>query len=72
MCAVSATIGYFQEHQPVWTRPDFDSFKKVLKRLEVLDKHLGQPDCIDPSKAEYLREIEERLNRLEEKAKSRG
>ncbi len=67
MCAVSATIGYFQDLtvQPAWNRPDFDALKEVLKRLEVLDEHLGQPDCIDPGKAKYLREIEERLQRLE-------
>jgi hypothetical protein len=33
--------------------------------LDALDKKLGQPECHDPSKAEWMRSIEERLARLE-------
>lgn len=42
-------------------RSTFEELKAVLRRLEILDEKLGQPDCVDPTKATYLEEIEARL-----------
>lgn len=68
MCAVSATMDYFRTTVPVqqWTRPAFDEAKEILRRLEELDKKLDQADCHDPAKAAWMREVEERLQRLED------
>lgn len=54
--------------QPAWTRDSFEEFKEIIRRLDVLDQKLGQPDCEDPAKAEWMREVEERLSRLESTA----
>lgn len=67
MCAVSATMDYMRQYVPIqdWTRPQYNEFQEILKRLADLDAKLGQPDCHDPAKAEWMREVEERLDRLE-------
>lgn len=48
-----------------WTRPVFNEYQEILKRLAALDEKLAQPDCVDPSKAEWMKAIEQRLNALE-------
>lgn len=67
MCSVSVINEYWRDntepHQ--WTRPMFDEYKEIIRRLEELDTKLGQPDCYDPAKAAWMREIEERLDKLE-------
>lgn len=67
MCATSAVLDYGRQniefHQ--WTRPAFDEFKEILRRLEALDEKLDQPDCEDPGKAAWMHEVEERLAELE-------
>lgn len=67
MCAVSATMDYMRQYVPIqdWTRPAFDEYKEILRRLEALDTKLGQPDCEDPAKAEWMKQVEERLSALE-------
>jgi hypothetical protein len=66
MCAVSATMEYMQRI-PIdkWDRPAFNDFQEVIRRLEALDAKLDQPDCHDPAKAEWMRAVEERLEKLE-------
>lgn len=67
MCATSAVMDYgrFNIPQEQWTRPAFDEFKEILRRLEALDEKLDQPDCEDPEKAKWMAEVEERLKKLE-------
>lgn len=67
MCVVSATHDYMRQRVPIrdWTRPAFDDYQEIIKRLEKLDKKLGQPDCVDPAKAEWMKEVEKRLAELE-------
>lgn len=67
MCSVSAIMDYGRTRVPMeqWTRPAFNEFKEVIERLEALDKKLDQPHCEDAAKAEWMREVEERLRRLE-------
>lgn len=48
-----------------WTRPAFNEFQEILKRIDKLDTKLGQPDCVDPAKEAWMREVEERLSKLE-------
>jgi hypothetical protein len=68
MCAVSVVLDYGRENIPPyqWTRPAFDEFKEVIRRLEALDEKLDQPDCEDPEKAKWMEEVERRLKALEE------
>jgi hypothetical protein len=67
MCAVSVMQDYFRQYVPLrdWTPPVWADYKEVLRRLESLDAKLGQPDCEDPAKAAWMREVEQRLARLE-------
>jgi predicted alpha/beta hydrolase family esterase len=48
-----------------WTRPDFDEFKEIIRRLDLLDQRFDQPDCPDPSKAAWMKAVEDRLEALE-------
>lgn len=43
----------------------FNEFKEIIRRLDDLDEKLGQPDCHDPAKAAWMREVEARLEKLE-------
>lgn len=66
MCSVSVISDYFGK-QPItmWDRPTFNEYKEILDRLEKLDKKLDQPDCVDPAKEAWMREVENRLKVLE-------
>jgi hypothetical protein len=72
MCSVSATHDYFARHVPIqqWTRPMFNEYQEIIRRLGELDKKLNQPDCEDAHKAEWTRRVEERLAALEREAVS--
>ena len=54
-----------------WTRESFEEFKDILKRLEAWDEKMNQPDCEDPAKAAWMREVEKRLQRLETSGEDR-
>jgi hypothetical protein len=40
--------------------------------LEELDKKLGQKDCEDPAKAEWMGSVEKRLKKLEQNSNQKG
>lgn len=66
MCATSAIYDYFGTRPQIgWTRDTFSDFQEIIKRLERLDAKLGEPDCDDPRKAAWMREVEARLTALE-------
>jgi hypothetical protein len=67
MCSVSVVQDYMRREVAPnqWTRPMFNEYKEILKRLEALDERLGQADCEDPAKATWMREVEDRLKALE-------
>lgn len=68
MCMVSAISNYGQQiPRQQWTQNTFYDFTEILKRVEALDKKLDQPDCHDPAKAAWMREVEARLRKLEAK-----
>lgn len=52
---------------PVWDRESFELLKRAMAILEKLDAKLGEPECSDPRKAEFLKRIEARLEALEAK-----
>jgi hypothetical protein len=67
MCSVSVIQQYMHDRTTPnqWTRPMFDEYKEIIRRLDKLDGALGQPDCEDPAKAAWMREVEARLAKLE-------
>jgi hypothetical protein len=67
MCWVSYVHDYSRTNIPIesWTVPAFNEYKEIIRRLEKLDEKMGQPDCEDPGKAAWMREVEERLASLE-------
>jgi len=63
---VSAVLDYGKTiPMQQWTYPAWNQFTEILRRIEELDAKLDQPDCEDPAKAAWMREVEERLRRLE-------
>lgn len=60
MCAASVTIGYMVERVPIydWTPDKFDKFKQAIDLLAGLDKELGQPDCSDKDKLDYMKRVD--------------
>lgn len=67
MCSVSVVHDYMRTHVPQtqWTRDTFNEYQEIIRRLDVLDQKLHQPDCEDPAKAAWMREVEARLTELE-------
>lgn len=67
MCAVSNVLDYGRVNIPQtqWTRDTFSEYQEIIRRLSALDKKLNQPDCEDPAKATWMREVEDRLAKLE-------
>ncbi len=67
MCAVSVIHDYMRMNTAPqdWTRPAFNEFHEVIRRLDLLDQKLGQRDCHDPEKATWMEEVERRLQKLE-------
>ena len=71
MCMVSMVMDTAAKFPAAgWTLDTWQLFNQVLRRLDELDRKLGQPDCHDPRKAEWMRSVEERLRCLEEAATS--
>lgn len=67
MCMVSVmSVAGAQIPVMDWTRPAFNEYQEILKRIEALDKKLGQPDCVDPAKEAWMKQVEERLSALEQ------
>lgn len=68
MCMVSVIYDYGRTvPQAQWTWPAFSEYQEIIRRLEALDKKLGEPDCHDPAKGDWMKAIEERLKKLEAK-----
>ena len=49
-----------------WTPETLKLLKEIIAQLEVLDAKTGQPNCEDPAKAKWMRDVERRLSRLED------
>ena len=63
MCFVSLVLTGMQERtQPAqYNWPIFNEFQEILRRLESIDKKLGQPECHDPEKEKFLQKIQKEL-----------
>lgn len=69
MCTVSVVHDYMRTNIPeqTWTRPLFNEYQEIIRRLTELDAKLNQPDCVDLTKAAWAQEVEARLQRLEQR-----
>jgi len=62
MCMVSAIHDYGRKLPPLeWTPDILETFKDALKRAEAYDEKTHQKDCLDPQKAEFLKDVEKLL-----------
>jgi len=50
-----------------WTPDAFEELKKIIERLDALDKKLGLEHCEDPKKGAWMKAVEKRLLGLEKK-----
>ena len=69
MCFVSYVSDYGRQRVPdnLWNRDNFEDFKKLLEDARKLDQKTNQPDCEDLEKSSWMKEVEERLKKLEGK-----
>ena len=62
MCFMSVVHDYHKKLEPdYWTPKKFDYFRDLLKDAERYDEQTGQKDCLDPKKAEFLKDVEKLL-----------
>jgi hypothetical protein len=63
MCAVSVIHDYMSQRVPVerWTPAEYQLLQDILTQVKKLDEALGEKDCEDSSKAQYLQDIRARL-----------
>lgn len=71
MCVVSAVTGYYQKAHPIvnnqfhdnWNFNNWAQLNEALEILRRLDAAMGEPDCIDPDKDKWLKEMSELYDR---------
>lgn len=62
MCMVSVIHDYGRKLPPLeWTPDILETFKDTLKKAEAYDEKTHQKDCLDPQKAEFLKDVEKHL-----------
>lgn len=66
MCAVSVILDYGRRiHIQDWNQQNWRDFQTLKQQAEEFDRKTDQPDCEDPAKAAWMREVEARLAKLE-------
>lgn len=50
-----------------WTAEQIRKFLDLIKQAREFDKAIGDVDCEDPNKTAWMKDIEERLKKLESK-----
>lgn len=66
MCLISRVHDWGREiDHAKWTPEALTNFKKLLPAINQLDTQLGEPDCEDPTKSEWLRSMEQRFAEAE-------
>lgn len=72
MCVVSMVIDASRQQLPpiqTWPLPVAQDMSEVIGKLAEIDKKLGTKDCYDPKKDAYIKELEDRIAKLEGKRK---
>lgn len=68
MCVVSMIHDWASKlPTQTWDPNLLDLYHDLLRRVNEIDAKLGLPNCESPEKAAFLKEIEERVKKLEEK-----
>jgi hypothetical protein len=64
MCAASVIMDYGSKI-PIWkwTQDAFDKYKYILDKIKEWDEEIGEPDCEDESKGQWIEEIEQKINK---------
>lgn len=73
MCVVSNIYDYGRKVWPTYptvsppapTPEQWEAFRELVEKARKFDELAGQPDCEDPTKAEWMAEIEARIAALE-------
>lgn len=67
MCVMSVMSDYYGRYpMDRWNRRKWEQFQETIPVIEELDRVMGEPDCLDPAKAEWMKRVEERLTQLEQ------
>lgn len=66
MCTVSAMYDYGR-NIPLkqWTKPGWTEYQELLEKARKFDEIMAQPDCHDPLKTAWIKDVEKRLKKLE-------
>lgn len=68
MCMVSAIMDYGRSiSSDYWNPQTWPSFEEILEKARRWDELNKQPNCEDPEKATWIKDIERRLTELEKK-----
>ena len=49
-----------------WTADTFQLLKEIMAKMKELDSKLGLKDCEDPKKAQWMKSIERRVEKVEQ------
>lgn len=66
MCIVSMAYDYYGKKPEIAQNFDYDSYqllREILDKLKELDEKLGEKDCEDPRKGEWLKDMERKFER---------
>lgn len=66
MCTYSMAVDFGKNiPDDHWNQGLYLEFQLLLTRMAEIDRKLGLADCEDPSKQEWMRNIEKRLEKIE-------
>lgn len=67
MCMVSGVLDYGRTVPAInWTGTTFSEYGEIIRRLDELDRKLGEPNCERPGKRAWMKDVERRLKALED------
>jgi hypothetical protein len=68
MCVVSMVYDYGQRMPRDWWDMDkYHEYRRLLENAKRFDDKTNQPHCEDETKADFLKQIMERLDKIESK-----
>lgn len=68
MCVVSMILDHGRAYPPEhWTHQATRDYLELIRKAKAYDEMTKQPDCEDPDKVQLLKDILERLKKLEAK-----
>lgn len=69
MCVTSVIHDYGKESwdRRPWAPTAIEKYHDLIDAAQEFDEVAGEPDCEDPKKAEFLKELEDRVGQVERK-----